>query len=100
MSQALYTIGHSTHSLAQFLDLLAKHGISAIGDVRSTPYSRLHPQFNRESLQKEMVRHHIAYVFLGGDLGAGFPVPSCFGGARSNITGSQPQTHFVKGLPV
>ena len=78
MSLELYTIGHSTHLLAQFLDLLVQHRISAICDVRSTPYSRHHPQFNREPLQKELSRYHIAYVFLGEELGARSSDPSCY----------------------
>src|SRR5262245_1344313 len=78
MSLELYTIGHSTHSCSQFLDLLVQHRISAICDVRSAPYSRLHPQFNRESLQRELARHHIAYVFLGEELGARSSDPSCY----------------------
>jgi len=78
MSLELYTIGHSTHSLAQFLDLLVQHRISAICDVRSAPYSRLHPQFNHEPLRKELARHHTAYVFLGEELGARSSDPSCY----------------------
>ena len=69
MSQELYTIGHSAHPLSQFLAFLRKHHISAVCDVRSTPYSRLHPQFNREPLQKKLADHNIAYVFLGEELG-------------------------------
>ena len=69
MSHRLYTIGHSIHPLPEFLDLLKKHRISAVCDVRSTPYSRLHPQFNREPLRQELKRLNIAYVFLGEELG-------------------------------
>jgi uncharacterized protein (DUF488 family) len=97
MHQELYTIGHSTHPLSQFLDLLVKHGISAICDVRSNPYRRIHPQFNRESLQKELARHNIASVFLGEALGARSSDSSCYEGERSNIIGSQRQTLFVEG---
>lgn len=78
MNQTLYTIGHSTHPLSHFLDLLIKHSISAICDVRSNPYSRLYPQFNRESLQKELAHHSIAYVFLGEELGARSSDSSCY----------------------
>ncbi|TMQ69648.1 MAG: DUF488 domain-containing protein, partial [Candidatus Eisenbacteria bacterium] len=65
-----YTVGHSSHSLERFLWLLKGHGITAVTDVRSAPYSRHNPQFNREALAPELSAHHIAYVFLGKDLGA------------------------------
>ena len=47
----LYTIGHSNHDLERFLHLLKMHAITAIADVRSSPYSKFNPQFNREVLQ-------------------------------------------------
>ncbi len=69
MSQKLFTIGHSRHALPHFLDLLKRHQISAVCDVRSTPYSRMYPHFSREPLLRELKRHDIAYVFLGDELG-------------------------------
>lgn len=64
------TIGHSTHSIEHFLSLLTHNGISAIADVRSTPYSRHNPQFSREALKASLKGAGIAYVFLGKELGA------------------------------
>ena len=78
MRKKLFTIGHSRHSFPQFLDLLKKHQISAVCDVRSTPYSRLHPHFNREQLRQELKRLDIAYVFLGKELGGRSSDSSCF----------------------
>ena len=78
MTQFLYTIGHSIHSLSQFLDLLKRHQITAVCDVRSTPFSRLHPHFNRESLRNELKRSNIAYVFLGKELGGRSSDASCY----------------------
>lgn len=66
----LFTIGHSDHELPAFIDLASRHGISAIADVRSQPYSRLHPQFNREPLSEMLQRRGLSYVFLGRELGA------------------------------
>lgn len=63
------TIGHSTHALPVFVDLLQRHGVTAVADVRAAPYSRFNPQFNRESLANGLGPHGIAYVFLGGELG-------------------------------
>lgn len=66
----LYTVGHSNQSLIQLVELLKWHGIDAVADVRSTPYSRRLPQFNRPELEAELPRHGISYVFLGDELGA------------------------------
>jgi uncharacterized protein (DUF488 family) len=65
----IYTIGHSTHSMEEFLALLKRVSIEAVADVRSTPYSRRQPQFNRDSLCQVLVGEDIAYVPLGAELG-------------------------------
>jgi uncharacterized protein (DUF488 family) len=69
MPNQLYTVGHSNHDLPDFLALLQTTGIAVIADVRSSPYSRRFPQFNREALQRSLAEHEIAYVFLGDLLG-------------------------------
>ena len=64
------TVGHSTHTIEVFLSLLSRHGVTALADVRSTPYSRTNPQFNRETLEGHLKEHGVKYVFLGAELGA------------------------------
>ena len=66
----ILTIGHSTHSIERFLELLSVHGVTAVADVRSAPYSRYQPEFNREVLHQSLADHGVAYVFLGMELGA------------------------------
>ena len=75
----IYTIGHSTHEFDQFVALLQQHGIAAVADVRSAPYSGWQPQFNREDLQSALKAEGIAYVFLGRELGARPEDPTCYG---------------------
>lgn len=65
----LFTVGHSNHPIGYFLGLLQRHGITALADVRSLPYSRRHPQFRREALAESLKDADIAYVFLGEELG-------------------------------
>jgi uncharacterized protein (DUF488 family) len=65
----LFTIGHSTHPIERFIALLTRHGISALGDVRSYPRSRFNPQFNRDRLVGALEAERIGYVFLGDALG-------------------------------
>ena len=78
MQQTVFTIGHSTHPQAALIGLLASHGITAVCDVRSQPYSRFNPQFNREPLEQAMEAAGIAYRFLGRELGARSEDPSCY----------------------
>ena len=64
-----WTIGHSTHALPAFLDLLQAHGIETVADVRRFPGSRRHPQFGREALCSSLEANGIAYHWfpeLGG----------------------------------
>jgi uncharacterized protein (DUF488 family) len=74
----IYTIGHSNHPIERFLGLLQPHGITAVADVRSTPYSRFNPQFRREKLQAALAAVGIQYVFLGQELGARSQDPACY----------------------
>ena len=76
------TIGHSTHSFDAFVALLKQHDVTALADVRSAPYSRLHPQFNRETLAQCLKPLAISYVFLGRELGGRSDDPSCYDGGR------------------
>jgi len=65
----IFSIGHSNHAIGHFLALLRQHEIAALADVRSRPYSRFNPQFNRESLAGSLRSAGISYVFLGEELG-------------------------------
>lgn len=61
MSATVYTVGHSTRSLDDFVALLHREGIRALVDVRAFPMSRRHPHFNQESLAVSLGAHGIAY---------------------------------------
>ena len=60
----VFTIGHSTRPLAEFIELLRAHGVRRVVDVRSIPRSRRNPQFNRESLARHLRAARIGYVHL------------------------------------
>jgi len=64
-----FTIGHSTHSWERFVALLRSANVTAIADVRTSPYSRLYPHFNRDDLREGLRLDGISYVFLGKELG-------------------------------
>ena len=80
--RVVFTIGHSTHTIERFVDLLRQHGVMAVADVRSVPYSRMQPQFNRETLMGVLKQHGIAYVFLGKELGARSDDKTCYENGR------------------
>ena len=74
----IFTIGHSTRNLEEFLSLLKQNGIDAVADVRSSPFSRHMPHFNREPLRRALVSNGIQYVFLGEELGARRQEDECY----------------------
>jgi len=98
MSNPVYTIGHSSHSIEKLIELLAMHGISAAGDVRSQPFSRLHPQFNRDQLEPALKKAGIAYVFLGRELGARTEDRSCYVGGKVQYDRLAKTPLFQEGL--
>ena len=72
------TIGHSNHSMDAFLALLKQHGVTAVADVRSAPYSRYTPQFNHDALRDALEAFGIEYVYLGGEIGGRPADRSCY----------------------
>lgn len=94
----LYTIGHSTHTIPRFIELLQMHTIGAVADVRSSPYSRYNPQFNRELLQQSLQAAYIEYVFLGKELGARSIDSSCYIEGQVQFDRVAKSTLFKAGL--
>ena len=60
----LFTIGHSTRTLDEFVELLRSNGVKRVMDIRTIPRSRHNPQFNRETLGPALKKFGIAYVHL------------------------------------
>ena len=63
------SIGHSNHSIEHFLALLEQHGVQAVADVRSSPYSKYATHFDREPLTNSLRNAGFQYVYLGAELG-------------------------------
>jgi uncharacterized protein (DUF488 family) len=76
----LFSIGHGSRKAEDFLELLQKYGIRFLADVRSKPYSRFHPQFNKNKLDEFLASHDIKYVFMGEELGGRPSDLSCYDG--------------------
>src|SRR5450631_1705918 len=77
----IYTIGHSTRTLEELAAALRGHEITTLVDIRSFPMSRRLPHFNRESLEQELPKHGIAYVWMKE-----------LGGRRKKIRDDSPNT--------
>lgn len=77
-SPVVRTVGHSNHDLSHLVHLLKQHRIDVLADVRSAPYSRYSPQFNRQDLEKSLPEHDIRYQFLGQGLGGRPDDPECY----------------------
>ncbi|MES1249109.1 MAG: DUF488 domain-containing protein [Chitinophaga rupis] len=95
----IFTIGHGTRPIRELLDLLRKYDIDYLADVRTQPYSKFNPQYNRESLYRSLHQQNIRYVYLGDALGGRPHDPSCH-----DITGRvdynliRQQEFFKKGI--
>jgi len=60
----LYTIGHSTRTWEEFVEVLKAHSVETVADIRSFPTSRRFPHFNRESLERTLPEAGITYVWI------------------------------------
>lgn len=58
------TIGHSTRSLDELIDLLRHHGVERLVDVRTVPGSRRMPHFSKGSLERALPAHGIEYLHM------------------------------------
>jgi len=94
----LFTIGHSTHAMERFIALLSAHSITAVCDVRSSPYSKFNPQFNRETVQEELKHKGIVYVYLGKELGPRSDDPACYVDGRVQYDRLAETDLFQQGL--
>lgn len=81
MEKSIFTIGHSTHPIEEFLGLLSRHEITALADVRSYPSSKRWPQFNQEELARAMKRAGIEYRWM-----------KSLGGRRKSKDAASPHT--------
>ncbi len=77
----VYTIGHSTRTLDELVTALKAHDIRTLVDIRSFPVSRRLPHFNRESLEAQLPKRGIAYVWM-----------KALGGRRKKIRKDSPNT--------
>jgi uncharacterized protein (DUF488 family) len=82
--QSVLTIGHSTRTLEEFVNLLRQHEVQQVVDVRKLPGSTAHPHFNEETLADALEKAGIGYVHVPALGGLRRPAAdSCNGGWRN-----------------
>lgn len=94
----IYSIGHSNVPFSEFYGRLKEHGISAIADVRSKPYSQYLPQFNREDMAIRLKGGGIRYVYLGAELGGRPNDPSLYRDGHADYFGMSKTETFKNGI--
>jgi len=94
----ILSIGHSTLAYKQFVARLRTNGITAIADVRTAPFSRNFPQYNRDTLKEALFQENIAYVFLGKELGGRPKDPQYYTDGVADYEKMATATTFLTGL--
>jgi uncharacterized protein (DUF488 family) len=69
MINMIYTIGHSNITQESFIEILKQFKIKLVIDIRSSPYSKFVPHFNRENIKKAFKENSVKYIFLGDYIG-------------------------------
>jgi uncharacterized protein (DUF488 family) len=95
----VYTVGHSSHASEEFLRLLTENRIEVVVDTRSAPYSKFAPQFDRETIQRDLTERGVKYLFLGAELG-GRPSNSAYYDGRGHVLYSKitKDAAFIAGI--
>jgi len=82
LRQRIYTIGHSTHEIGYFIDLLDKRGVNCVVDVRTLAASRFNPQYNKSALSESLRDRNITYIHMPEEFGARHTDPSVLTNGR------------------
>ena len=98
-THAIFTIGHSNNDVATFLKLLRGNSIQVIIDVRSAPYSRYVPQFNKREIENTITNAGVKYIFMGNTIG-GKPTDPQFTDQNGKVSYGRlaESENFQKGL--
>jgi uncharacterized protein (DUF488 family) len=81
---AIWTVGHSKHEIEAFIELVNQYEIQVIVDVRTSPFSKMAPQFNREQLGAALAKSEIDLLHMGASLG-GRPTQEDFYDAEGHV---------------
>ena len=82
--RVIFTVGHSTRPIEEFVELLRANGVEQLIDIRTVPQSRRNPQFNRDALPEPLERVGIDYLHMPELGGLRHPRPDSRNGAWRN----------------
>jgi uncharacterized protein (DUF488 family) len=82
----IFTIGHSTRPIEEFISILKAFDIKLVADVRTIPKSRFNPQFNSDDLTKSLKNNRIDYVHMAGLGGLRHPRKDSLNAAWKNMS--------------
>lgn len=94
----ILTIGHSTHTIDEFIRMLQARDVEIVVDVRSSPHSKRFPQYSRETLQTSLKQHGIRYLFLGRELGARRTERECYVAGKAEYERIAKLPVFAEGI--
>ncbi len=92
------TIGHSNMNIEEFINIIKNYNVNIIADVRSVPYSKYVPHFNREDLRNILNKNNIKYIFLGDKLGARWKEPDAITNNKADFEKIKKIQIFKKGI--
>lgn len=98
MINEIFTVGHSNHTTEKLLSLLRTNAVTAIADVRSSPRTRINPDFSAPQIEYVLSEAGIRYAFLGEELGARSPDESCYEDGKVRYDRLARRTIFQDGL--
>ena len=93
----LYTVGHSTHEINYFIDLLKAYGVNCVVDVRTLAASRFNPQYNKSALSASLRDNKITYIHMPEEFGARHTNPLLLTNGRVDFDKVRKSDSFRKG---
>lgn len=94
----ILTIGYGARSVPDFLGLLRRYRCEFLVDVRTSPYSRVQPDFSRDSLVRHLAHQKIRYVFMGDTLGGRPSDETCYTNGRVDYSKCRTKEFFQRGI--
>jgi uncharacterized protein (DUF488 family) len=96
--KTLYTVGHSTHEISYFIDLLTSYNVNCVVDVRTLAASRFNPQYNKSALSASLRDNKITYLHMPDEFGARHTDPSLLTNGRVDFDKVRKSENFLKGV--
>lgn len=96
--KVIFTVGHSNYEADKFIKILQSHSIKMLIDVRSEPYSKYCPQFNKDVIEQILLNNGIKYLFLGSELGARPKDENCYVSGKVSFEKLKDSELFKQGI--